>query len=105
MPEGFKKVVCAVDFSTRSAMAVKKAADIVALSKGELGLIHIVRDPWSGEYRLDPKITVRLEIQDAEERAEEMLKDFAADHAPGVPCKFFVKSDLYKVSRNDSCRS
>jgi nucleotide-binding universal stress UspA family protein len=38
---------------------------------------------------------VRLEIHDAQKRAEEMLKDFAADHAPGVPCDFFVKSDLY----------
>lgn len=99
MPEGFKKVVCPIDFSTRSAMAVKKAANIVTLSKGKLGLIHIVRDPWSGEYKLDPNIPVRLEIHDAQKRTEEMLKDFAADHAPGLPCEFFVKRSVYGLTQ------
>jgi nucleotide-binding universal stress UspA family protein len=95
MLQQFRRVLCPVDFSTRSAMAVKTAAHIVALSKGKLGLVHIVTDPWSGEYKLDPNIPVRLEMQDAQKRAEEMLKDFAAAHAPGVSCEFFVRSDLY----------
>jgi hypothetical protein len=38
---------------------------------------------------------MRMDFQAAQNRAEEMLKDFAAEHAPGMDCDFFVKSDQY----------
>ena len=93
MPQEYKRVLCPVDFSVHSARALQKAVSVVSLSRGELALVHIVRDPWSDLYNPDPETL--LDPQEAEVRSRDMLQDFVHNYAPGVSCTFFVKRHEY----------
>lgn len=92
MQDDFKRIVCPVDFSETSKIALRTALDFAKRSKGKVALVHIVHDPWADVYKTEA--FGRLGPKEAQERAEEMLRDFASENAAGAECEFYVECIL-----------
>ncbi|MBW1851505.1 MAG: universal stress protein [Deltaproteobacteria bacterium] len=91
MLDNFKKIVCPVDFSESSKLSAKVASKLASLSEGKVALVHIILNADSDFYRTEQREVVSP--AKAEERAEEMLREFAKENLDTVDCDFFVECE------------
>lgn len=105
MVNGYKNILCPIDFQPNSIMALKRAADMVQAYGAKLTLAHIVNNPLSELYSL--KILNSWGTQEEIEKActdkpfsylstvllevaKVMVKEFAEKHLPGIPYDIYI---------------
>lgn len=108
MEQGYKKILCPIDFQPNSAMALKRAASMVRAYGGELTVAHIVNNPFSETYgsRILNAWGDRESIEKAclgkplscysdiiLEVAQVMLDEFAVENLKGIPYKAYIDLD------------
>jgi nucleotide-binding universal stress UspA family protein len=76
----FKKVLCPVDFSENSKVALSHAADLARASGGELVVLHVVEPIlYPVEYGMAPVPTVDLEstaTANARTKLDELVQEY-----------------------------
>jgi len=90
MTRRFKTVLCPVDFSADSLVALDYAADFAKQNEGQLILLHVVDNPLTDLYGPRGQ-NFYAEVEHALEKSKELLADAARTHATDVPCEIVVK--------------
>ena len=90
MARKFKEVVCPLDFSADSLVALDYAADFAKQNEGQLILLHVVDNPLTDLYGPRGQ-NFYAEVEHALEKSKELLADAARTHATDVPCEIVVK--------------
>jgi nucleotide-binding universal stress UspA family protein/DNA-binding NarL/FixJ family response regulator len=88
----FKNIVCPVNFSDSSKLALNMAVETAILSEGKVALVHIVSNPWSNAYWTEE--IEALTPPKAKKRADEMLREFAKEHADKVEFDYYTECML-----------
>jgi universal stress protein A len=84
----YKKILCPVDFSPFSAVALKQAASIAQIFSAKLVLAHIITNPWADQYKTDGKEPVTPnEVGDV---VKKKIKEFADIHVPNLSFEILV---------------
>ncbi len=84
----YKKILCPVDFSPYSAIALKQAVKILQICEAKLVLGHIITNPLAAQYKTEDKEPMTL--ADVDELVKKKIEDFADIHAPNIDFEIFV---------------
>ena len=87
--DNFKKIVCPINFSDSSKVALNMAVNLASAAEGKVALVHIVHNPWSNTYRT--KEIEALTPLKAQKRSEEMLKELARKHSGKVGFDYYTE--------------
>lgn len=105
MEAGYHKILCPIDFSANSAMAIKRAAIMAKPTGGTLTIAHIINNPLSDLYseRIQESWGSHADIEKAcaeqpfsflsgvlLEVAKVMVKEFADAHLPETPYEIYL---------------
>ncbi len=85
----YKKILCPIDFSSYSAVALKQAASLVKIFDGKLVLAHIITNPWSILYETEDKRSMHPD--EVVKLVGGMIEKFADEHVPEVSYSLCVK--------------
>ena len=84
----YKKILCPVDFSPFSAIALKQAAKIKEIFDSKLVIAHNNTKPWAEQYQLESeKLVTPNEVG---QFVEKKIKDFAETYIPDVEFRTVV---------------
>jgi nucleotide-binding universal stress UspA family protein len=81
MTDGFRKILCPIDFSENCDRAAEHAAWFARTSNGEVYLVHVVANPAEPIY-CPQDVTYWALVKHAEEKAAELLQQVAARCLP-----------------------
>ena len=90
MVRKLRKILCPLDFSTRSLEALDYAADIARQYDGQIILLHVVENPWVDLYGPTWQ-GFFAELEHALEWAKTKLVDAAQTHAADLACETIAK--------------
>jgi nucleotide-binding universal stress UspA family protein len=76
MTDGFRKIMCPVDFSAHGEEAAQRAAWFAQVSHGEVYLVHVIGNPADPVYT-PQDVTYWAMVKHAEQKAAELLQQVA----------------------------
>ncbi len=85
----YRKILCPVDFSPFSAVALKEAAQIAKIFNSKLVVAHIITNPWSEQYQAGSSKPITPKELNASVRKK--VKAFADLYIPDISFEMVVR--------------